>query len=180
MKKVIDFVKEIITRNVIKDDVCIDMTIGNGNDTLFLSNISKFVYGFDIQEKAIESTNNLLTLHNKTNYKLILKSHEFVDEEINEKVKCVMYNLGYLPSFNKDITTLANSTIASLSKAIKMLDEKGLICLVIYSGHENGKIEAKEVEQFARNLNQKQYDVIKYDFINQINNPPYAIIIKRR
>lgn len=178
--KVIEFVHELIKNKVNSNDLCVDMTIGNGFDTLLLCNISKFVYGFDIQQIAINNTDKLLKENSKSNYKLICDSHEFVDKYINSKIKCAIYNLGYLPSGNKSITTLATSTINSLKKVIDLLDEKGIIALVVYSGHENGSVEAIELEKFVKTLNQKQFNVLKYDFINQINNPPYAIIIERR
>ena len=133
-----------------------------------------------LEEKAINNTTNLLNLNNFTNFQLFLKSHEFVDQLINIKVKCFIYNLGYLPTGNKSITTNSTSTIISLKKALELLDDKGIIAFVVYPGHESGKIEANELEIFVNSLNQKEYDVIKYQFVNQINNPPYALIIERR
>jgi len=180
MKKVLEFVRSIIKEHINKEDVCIDMTLGNGNDTLFLCELSRFVYGFDVQRQAIENTEKLLRSHKLYNYEIIHKSHELVDEYVTGTVKYVMYNLGYMPSFNKKITTRAASTITSLKKVLNLLEKDGIITMVVYSGHRNGKTEARELLKFVKTLDQKQYDVVKYDFINQQNNPPFAIIIKRR
>ena len=38
----------------------------------------------------------------------------------------------------------------------------------------------KRVEKYVKNLSQKEYEVVKYQFINQINNPPYVIVIERK
>ena len=55
MLRIIEFAHKIIKDRVSLNDVCVDMTIGNGNDTLFMAKISKFVYGFD---KAVEVVRN--------------------------------------------------------------------------------------------------------------------------
>ena len=39
-------------------------------------------------------------------------------------------------------------------------------------GHEGGLEEKDAVERIFKNFKQKKFNVIKYDFINQINHPP--------
>ena len=180
MERVIEFAHNIIAKKVNKNDICVDMTIGNGKDTLFLCNLAKFVYGFDIQQCAVDNTNDYLIKNNVNNYKLFLSSHENIDRFVNEKVKAFIYNLGYLPTGDKSIATCFNSTINSLIKAFELLAEKGVIVLVVYPGHKQGEIEAFELEKFVKTIPQKEYDVVKYQFINQINNPPYVIVIERK
>ena len=58
-RSILNMVKKICNENVNKSDIVVDMTVGNGNDTLFLSGISKMVYGFDIQDEAINNTKRL-------------------------------------------------------------------------------------------------------------------------
>ena len=180
MEKILDLTKRIIKENVTKDDICVDMTIGNGNDTLTLANYASFVYGFDIQQEAIDNTNKLLKDNNITNYQLFLDSHENIDKYIDKKIKLFIYNLGYLPKGDKKITTKSSSTINSLIKALKMLDNKGIIIIVIYTGHDEGKNEEIAINDYVRNLDQKMYEVVLYKFINQINNPPYVIMIEKK
>ena len=55
-RSILNMVKKICNENITKNDYVVDMTIGNGNDTLFLANISKKVFGFDIQDIAIKNT----------------------------------------------------------------------------------------------------------------------------
>ena len=85
----------------------VDLTCGNGYDTLFLSNLAGkkgFVTAFDIQETAIERTKKLLQEEsNFNNYKVIHNGHEHIDKYLTEKIDAAIYNLGYLPNFNKDI-----------------------------------------------------------------------------
>ena len=63
-RSILNMVKKICSENITKNDFVVDMTVGNGNDTLFLSNISKKVFGFDIQGVAIENTKTLLKENN--------------------------------------------------------------------------------------------------------------------
>ena len=37
MKKVLEFAHQLLADVLTKDDLCIDMTVGNGNDTIFLA-----------------------------------------------------------------------------------------------------------------------------------------------
>ena len=71
--------KSFILSHLKEGDVCADFTMGNGHDTLFLSNTVKesgHVYAFDIQESALVSTKKRLeTEGSYENYTLIHDSH---------------------------------------------------------------------------------------------------------
>ena len=56
MDKIIPFAHKLLQEVVDNNSVTVDMTCGNGFDTLFLAEISKKVYAFDIQDAAIENT----------------------------------------------------------------------------------------------------------------------------
>ena len=180
MKKAVDFAHDVLINKISTEDIFVDMTLGNGNDTLFLCKLVKFVYAFDVQQIALDNSKKRLDENNVSNYSLILSSHELVDQYITEKVKGFIYNLGYLPTGDKSITTNYDSTISSLKKALMLLKEKGIIVLVVYEGHDSGKIESSKVMEFVSSLSQKEYDVVTYRFVNQINNPPYVIVIERK
>ena len=184
MKNVTEFVHQIIARKVNKDDLCVDMTTGNGNDTLFLAKISKFVYGFDIQQVAIDNTNQLLSSNGLSNYQLFLDSHENIDKDVSidilKETKCFIYNLGYLPKGNKNVTTLFSSTLSSLKKVLDYLNHQSLVIIVCYPGHEKGKEEALGLVEYVRTLDHLNYEVSSYNILNQDNNPPFALIIERR
>ncbi len=53
---IIDIAHHLMRAYISKDDIVVDMTMGNGHDTLFLAQISQFVYAFDIQKQALETT----------------------------------------------------------------------------------------------------------------------------
>ena len=176
--------KEIAIKKLQEGDIAVDATMGNGNDTVFLANLvgeSGKVYSFDVQSTAIENTKKRIS-DNKINteIELIHDGHENLDKYIKEKVKLVMFNLGYLPSAEHNITTKAETTIVAIKKSLDMLEKNGVILLVIYHGHENGKLEKVAIEEFTSSLNQKEYNVMKLGFINQINNPPILVAIEKR
>jgi len=177
MDKVINFVKNIITSKQDKTKVSCDMTCGRGNDTLFLAELFEKVYAFDIQKEAIESTR--VKTKDFDNVILINDSHEKVDEYIKEGIDVVMYNLGYLPKGDHTVTTTYKSSIGSIKKTLNLLNKNGIITIIIYPGHPEGLTESIEITNYLKTLNQKEYEVLKYEFINQINMPPYAYIVEK-
>jgi predicted methyltransferase len=178
MDNVIKFSHHLLKEHLTKDDIAIDMTVGNGNDTLVLVQTAKFVYGFDIQKQACINAKNLLQGY--TNYKIINDSHLSFDQYVQEEIAGVIFNLGYLPGGNKNIHTNASTVLKTLKKVLKLLKTGGICILVFYPGHPSGMEEVKIIGTYLSTLNQKEYDVLKYEFINQINNPPFLIAIKKR
>jgi len=164
-------------------DTAVDCTMGNGNDTAFLCSLvgeKGKVYGFDIQEEAILNTRKRLEELNVLERSvLILDGHETIDKYIKETVKVVIFNLGYLPKGNHKITTKKETTLEAVQKCLGLLEPNGIILLIIYPGHENGKLEKEALESFASTLNQKDYNVVKISFQNQINYPPELICIEK-
>ncbi len=179
-RSILNKVKQLIENNLKPNDLVIDMTVGNGNDTLFLCNLvySGKVFGFDIQSIAIERTKKLLDENNVTNYKLFNESHENIDILLNDyknKISLILFNLGYLPGSDKSITTNHISTLNSLKKALNMLNNKGIILIVLYP-HEEGKKEDIEIKKF---LEKNNINYNEYHNTNNIN-APYLIEIKRK
>ncbi|MCD4826803.1 MAG: class I SAM-dependent methyltransferase [Acholeplasmataceae bacterium] len=164
---------------ITKDDVVIDMTMGNGFDTLYLAGLSKFVYAFDIQETALEHTHKKLFDNQLSNYKLILDSHENILSYV-KKFKYVVYNLGYLPNGDKHITTKKESTLSSLKTVLTHVDEKGMVFMMIYPAHEAGKIESLSIEQYLESIDHEQFKVIKTYLPFQEHMPPYLITIYKK
>ena len=169
-----DFLAQVIT----KDDVVVDATMGNGHDTLFLAKLAKQVYAFDIQEQALEKTSQRLKEAGLTNVELLLRGHETVDQFVTE-VKAAIFNLGYLPSADKSIITQPQTTIEALDKLCQMLVKGGRIAIMIYYGHEGGDIERDAVMDFVSQLPQQEYTATIYRTLNQINNPPFLVMIEK-
>ena len=168
--------KNIINGFLKPSMVVCDCTCGNGHDTLLLSNLvgeDGRVYGFDIQDLAINNTRERLSKFGKyDNLFLFKESHEKIDECIEEPLDLIIYNLGYLPGGDKTIKTTESSSLNSISKSLKKLKANGILLVTCYTGHEGGLEEQLEVKKLFENLEQKQYNVIEFKFLNQKNNPP--------
>lgn len=175
--------KLLLEEHLNEGDYVVDATIGHGKDALKLLNcIGKngFLYGFDIQEDAIESARKLLMGNDYDNFQLHLKSHnQMINEIPQESVKVIMFNLGYLPKGDKSVTTLLESTKEAIHSGLSLLKKNGLIIVACYPGHEEGFKEYRGLLTELADLYQKKYNVFHGHFINQRNNPPAIFIIEK-
>lgn len=181
---VLEISKKICQLKLNHGDTALDCTMGNGNDTAFLCSLvgeKGKVYAFDIQEDAVENTSKRLReLNFLGRAELILDGHQNIDQHIKDrKVKLVIFNLGYLPRGNHEITTKAETTIEAVQKCLAVLEPNGIILLVIYPGHENGKKEKETLRIFTAGLNQKEFNVVSICLKNQVNYPPELICIEK-
>jgi len=188
LERILPFARALLENAIDEDDIAIDATMGNGHDTCFLANLvgeGGKVYSFDIQDQALEATKSRLAAQSLTNRVILTKTgHENVEKIIPEKlhglVKGAIFNLGYLPGGDKSIITNSNTTIMAVEQIFNMLAPEGIIILVIYHGHTEGAQERDELLTFAENFSQEKAHVLKYQFINQKNNPPFIIAIEKR
>lgn len=176
---ILNKVKQIMIDNLKQNDLVIDATVGNGNDTLFLAKIVNkgFVYGFDIQESAIDNTKKLLNDYTINNVKLIKDSHVFMNKYIkNNTISLIVFNLGYLPNGDKSITTKYQTTIKAIKNGLSLLNNKGIILIVIYPGHNEGYLESIEINKFLKSLTNYK---IKHYYNTNNKKAPYLIEIKK-
>lgn len=176
--------RHFIEDHVRPGDLCIDATMGNGHDTLLLSCLcgdKGKVLAFDIQQEALDHTQQLLTESSApSNYHLILDSHEYMDAYAEEgTVSCITFNFGYLPGGDHQKATRPASSIAAIKKGLSLLRKGGLMSLCIYSGGDSGFEERDAILSFLKGLDPKRCLVIKTEYVNRPNNPPIpALIIK--
>ena len=97
MVKLTELHKHFILEHLHEGEVAVDFTMGNGNDTLFLSKTvgeSGKVYAFDIQEDALVSTEKFLKENSAPeNYTLICASHHLAKEYIKEPIKAGLFRI---------------------------------------------------------------------------------------
>ncbi len=159
----------------------VDATVGNGHDTVFLADCvgpEGQVIGMDLQESAIAKAAERTS--GRSNIHLHHTSHENIDGVVNELVSAITFNLGYLPGGEKSLITKKETTLVALEKSLKLLQPGGLITIVAYIGHEGGTEEGDAVASWASSLDQEAYSVIRYEFQNQRNSPPFLIAVERR
>jgi SAM-dependent methyltransferase len=188
LAKILPFTRTLMDLAVNEGDIAVDATVGNGHDTLYLAQrVGECgrVFGFDIQKEAIAATSARLQEHNVLNrVTLFQASHDQLIEKIpsiyHGRITGAMFNLGYLPGGDKRIVTKPDSTIRAIEQLLQIMAKEGLIVLVVYHGHPEGIIERDELLNYVKTIDQKRAHVLKYEFINQINNPPFIIAIEKR
>ncbi|MFP3721731.1 class I SAM-dependent methyltransferase [Niallia circulans] len=188
LDRVIPFAHQLLEKAISAGDIAIDATMGNGHDTVFLANLvgkKGKVFSFDIQEAALLATKDkLINQALQEAASLHLCGHEHImnviPSQYHGKVTGAVFNLGYLPGGDKSIVTKAETTIAAIEQLLQILSKEGIIVLVIYHGHPEGAIERDKLITYVENINQQEAHVLRYQFINGINNPPFIIAIEKR
>ena len=175
--------KHFILEHLSEGDVAVDFTMGNGNDTLFLSRTvgeSGRVYAFDIQEEALASTEaHLRECGAPENYTLICASHHRVREFVPERIKAGMFNLGYLPrSGKKAVTTMRETTMPAVEAAIEMLLSDGVLIVAIYPGHEEGALEGEMLREYFGTLSKYRICASEFRILNSPTSPYFFLIEK--
>lgn len=171
-----------IREHVQEGDLCIDATMGNGNDTLLLSTLCKEsgrVLAFDIQETALLNTREKLTKENApSNYTLIQDSHANMLCYAKEgTVSCIVFNFGYLPGGDHALATKSAVSIKALTQALTLLKKGGMLSLCIYSGKDSGFEERDAILSWLKELDFRRYLVIKSDYYNRPNHPPIPVTV---
>ena len=175
--------KHFILEHLGEGDVAVDFTMGNGNDTLFLSRTvgeSGRVYAFDIQEQALISTEAHLKENcAPENYTLVCASHHRVKEFVPERIKAGMFNLGYLPrSGNKGVTTMRETTMPAVEAAIDLLLPDGVLIVAIYPGHEEGSLEGEMLREYFSTLSKYRICASEFRILNSPTSPYFFLIEK--
>ena len=175
--------KHFILEHLGEGEVAVDFTMGNGNDTLFLSRTvgeSGRVYAFDIQQAALESTEKRLREAGAPeNYTLICASHHRVREFVPERIKAGMFNLGYLPGGGKKaVTTMRETTLPAVEAAIEMLLPDGALIIAIYPGHEEGALEGDMVREYLKTLSKYRICASEFHILNSPDSPYFFLVEK--
>lgn len=142
------FVHKYIKPLINSNDICVDMTLGNGNDSYLLCDLALKVYAFDISLEAIN--NSKLRLKEYNNIEYIHDNHINVDKYINENVKLAIFNLGYLPHSDNSSITKADETLIAFKKIYSLIQDSGYIIITFYLGHKGGKNEYYLLDDYIK------------------------------
>ncbi|MFC7441922.1 class I SAM-dependent methyltransferase [Laceyella putida] len=167
--------------------IAVDGTLGNGHDTLFLAECvgpSGHVYGFDIQQAAVERTDTRLSeAGQRKQVTLFHASHHLIAEllprEAKGRIRAFMFNLGYLPHGDEQVITQPDTTLEALRTAADWLAPGGIISVALYTGHPGGPEEATAVIDWARSLPPQDYQVMWQQMINR-NKAPSLLLLEKR
>lgn len=180
--QITNWIHHFLKDHICPGDICIDATMGNGNDTVLLSELvgeRGKVIAFDIQEMALVNTKEHLEKREcPFNYQLVLESHEKMDNYAqSETVSCITFNLGYLPGGDHTKATKGESSIRAIEKGLSLLKKKGLMTICIYSGGDSGFEEKDAVLAYLKGLDSKKYLVIISEYANRPNHPPIPVLV---
>ena len=175
--------KHFLLEHIGEGDTVVDFTMGNGNDTLFLSRTvgeSGKVFAFDIQEDALVSTRAHLSAEGAPeNYTLICASHHRVKEFVSEPIKAGIFNLGYLPrSGRKSVTTMRETTFPAVEAALELLAPDGVLIVAIYPGHEEGALEGEMLRDYFGTLSRFRICASEFRILNSPTSPYFFLLEK--
>lgn len=176
--------RELVEQALTEGGTAVDATMGNGHDTLWLCRLAGktgTVYAFDVQEEAVEHTRERLSQEGEAQQaRLFCAGHERMGEYVTQPVDVVVFNLGWLPGAAHATTTLTPTTLQAVNAALELLREDGLLTICIYPGHEEGARELQALLQWASNLDERRYDAILKTYLNQSNDPPQMIAVRKK
>lgn len=175
--------KHFLLEHIGEGDTVVDFTMGNGNDTLFLSKTvgeGGKVFAFDIQEDALISTRAHLEAEGAPlNYTLICASHHRVKEFVSEPIKAGIFNLGYLPrSGRKSVTTMRETTFPAVEAALELLAPDGVLIVAIYPGHEEGALEGEMLRNYFSTLSRFRICASEFRILNSPTSPYFFLLEK--
>lgn len=161
----------------------VDATMGNGKDTLWLCGLvgeTGRVYAFDVQAEAVARTRELLEREGVADQAaLFCRGHEHMSEVVDGPVDAVMFNLGWLPGAEHGVTTRVETTLQAADAALTLLKPEGLLTICVYPGHDEGTRELNALTAWAASLDPRRYDALMKHYMNQPNDPPVLIAVKR-
>lgn len=179
-------------------DLGVDLTAGNGRDTLFLAGrVAPHgqVVAFDVQETACRQTAAHLQKEGVAFHAiqagsrpigpepgvwLVADCHSRVQKYLPRTIKAAVANLGYLPGGDKSLTTRTDTTLAALSQVLESLEPGGRLCVVIYVGHGGGREEGERVIELFAGLSSRSWEFMQLEVGNRCQAPRLLVVQKRR
>lgn len=160
----------------------IDATCGNGKDTLFLVQNAEGVIALDLQEQALQRTQQRAIGAEKgaENLHLFHQSHATFPPLAHTKpIRLIVYNLGYLPGGDKTVTTLTETTLQSIQKGLDLLIAGGVMSITCYPGHAEGAKEESALEEWLPLLPSHTWNVCFHRWKNRPQSPSLFLIQKK-
>ncbi len=172
--------KDMLLKHIKMGSVVADFTMGNGNDTLWLSRQvgpDGKVFAFDIQEAALANTKALLEKEGCfKNYTLIKESHHLLKNHICCPLDAGIFNLGFLPGGDKALTTLRSTTLPAIEAAISLIKAGGCLMIAIYPGHEEGRLEGELICETLSGYDQKHLSAYRFNVLNAATSPYFIYV----
>lgn len=174
----------LFLRNFVHEgDRAIDATCGNGHDTLLLARLvgqAGHVWGFDIQQQAVdETTRQLVVAELSGRVTLLQTGHEELAQHVTGPLQAVLFNLGYLPGGDRSIITRPETTALALEQSLLLLAAGGVLLVTIYPGHGGGADEQAVVESWAAALDPRRAHCWRMGQTNAAPAAPYLLLVQK-
>lgn len=162
-------------------DRAIDATCGNGHDTLFLAQLGCLdrIYSLDIQEEALMNARQRVEAEAPDQIDTVTFLHQSHEKLPQDTIKLIVYNLGFLPGGNKEVTTRLNSSLASVEQAVTLLSSGGVISITCYSGHPEGAKEEEALRERCKQLTPTSWSYTHHFWSNR-NAAPSLITLQKK
>ncbi len=164
-------------------DRAVDATCGNGHDTLLLARLvgpRGHVWGFDIQQQAVDETGRRLAEAELAGRVTLLPvGHEELAEHVAEPLQLVLFNLGYRPGGDRSIITRPETTGSALEQSLQLLAAGGIVLVTVYPGHSGGADEQLAVEGWSARLDPRAFHCWRMGQTNVTPDAPYLLLVQR-
>jgi ribosomal protein L11 methylase PrmA len=185
LKNAVNMAHTILQPFVPSARVIVDMTCGNGHDTVFLAahmNDAACLYAFDLQPCAIENTKAAVAAAGLAEKNIVYRqgSHDVLAEAIALPLDLVVFNLGYLPCGDHNLHTIAETTIKACKICLNKIAINGIIIIASYPGTAAGADECQALRVYLQELPQKSFHVSQWKPLNQVHEPPILYIVQKR
>ncbi len=188
LTRVVKWGQELLAEVVPAGGLVVDLTAGNGQDTLVLFQMvgkTGQVVAFDIQTQALLATRDQMVtagakvrlqqqdiqpLRCEAGVDLLEMDHAEVARVVPAAPQGIIANLGYLPGGQRELITRPESTVSALEQSCSLLADGGRLAVVVYPGHPGGAEEGTAVTNFFTKLQDSSFQVLQM----KVSNRPQA------
>lgn len=187
--RVVEWAHELLSEVVQPGDLVVDLTAGNGQDTLALFRLvgnTGQVVAFDVQPQALLATRDRMVvagarvrlrqqdiqpLPREAGVDLLELSHAELVSVLASAPRGIIANLGYLPGGRRELVTQSDSTVLALEQSCSLLAAGGRLAVVVYPGHPGGHEEGAAVTRFFTELHATSFQVLQMKVSNRPESP---------
>jgi len=196
LTRIVPYAQNLLAEVLAPGDIAVDLTAGNGHDTLFLQQrvtSSGHVVAFDIHPEALDATANRLQTAGVTfrrisrpsaedpaaDVTLVAAGHETCAGYLPTSIKAAIANLGYLPRSDRNTTTRSATSLAAFVQIAEALRHGGRLAVVVYPGHPGGNEEAAAVETWFSSLPRENWNVLQIR-VGNCSQAPFLLVAEKR
>lgn len=197
LTRIVPYAQNLLAEVLSPGDLAVDLTAGNGNDTLFLHRqvtASGQVVAFDITAAALDTTAARLERNGASlrrisqpheplatrGVTLVAAGHEHCGDYLATPVQAAIANLGYLPGSDRRTPTRSDTSLAALERIAAQLAPGGRLAVVAYPGHAEGESETAAVEDWFQRLPRASWSVLQISVGNCPQAPRLLVAEKNR